>query len=99
MPVIPESMKKINAFEDVKVLTNKDIYEKVGQRMPQQSASGGKALFGLSKVQSAALGEQLVMRDLADELEKASKTAEKATETVETKANSTEVEKVPEKAE
>ena len=92
-------MKKINAFEDVKVLTNKDIYEKVGQRMPQQSASGGKALFGLSKVQSAALGEQLVMRDLADELEKASKTAEKATETVETKANSTEVEKVPEKAE
>ena len=92
-------MKKINAFEDVKVLTNKDIYEKVGQRMPQQSASGGKALFGLSKVQSAALGEQLVMRDLADELEKASKTAEKATETVEIKANSTEVEKVPEKAE
>lgn len=95
MPVIPESMKKINAFEDVKVLTNKDIYEKVGQRMPQQSASGGKALFGLSKVQSAALGEQLVMRDLAEETEKALK----ATEKVETDETSTEVENASETAE
>lgn len=95
MPVIPETMKKINAFEDVKVLTNKDIYEKVGQRMPQQQTSGGKALFGLSKVQSAALGEQLVMRDLAEETEKAFM----ATETVETKETSTEVEKASETAE
>lgn len=95
MPVIPEIMKKINAFEDVKVLTNKDIYEKVGQRMPQQSASGGKALFGLSKVQSAALGEQLVMRDLAEETEKALK----ATQKVETDETSTEVENAPETAE
>lgn len=95
MPVIPETMKKINAFEEVKVLTNKDIYEKVGQRMPQQSASGVKALFGLSKVQSAALGEQLVMRDLAEETEKALK----ATQSVEFDEISTEVENAPETAE
>lgn len=95
MPVIPETMKKINAFEDVKVLTNKDIYEKVGQRMPQQSAAGCKALFGLSKVQSAALGEQLVMRDFVEETEKALK----ATEKVETDEISTEVEKATETAE
>lgn len=95
MPVIPETMKKINAFEDVKVLTNKDIYDKVGQRMPQQQTSGGKALFGLSKVQSAALGEQLVMRDLAEETEKAFKATEKA----ETEKTTAEVETPAETAE
>lgn len=79
MPVIPKSMKgKINAFEDVRVLTNKDIYEKVGSRMPQMPKTGGTAMFGLSKVESAALGERLVIEDLAAEAKKAVESAEKS---------------------
>lgn len=62
MPVIPKSMRKVNAFKDVKVLTNKDIYDKVGERMPSMPATGCKAIFGLSKVNAISVGEELVTR-------------------------------------
>lgn len=69
MPTVPETFrKKINDFEDVKVLTNKDLYNKLGSRVPKMPKSGGIALFGLSKVTSAAKGEELVIQSLEDEI-------------------------------
>lgn len=69
MPTIPKSFRqKINNFEDVKVLTNKDLYNKLGSRVPKMPKSGGIALFGLSKVTSAAKGEELVIQSLEDEI-------------------------------
>lgn len=67
MPVIPETMRKINSFTDVKVLTNKDIYSKVGKRMPQMPKTSTIAVFSLSKVQSIAAGEDLCTTALDSE--------------------------------
>lgn len=67
MPTIPDKMRKINEFEDVRVLTQKDIYNKVGKRAPKMPKSGGIALFGLSKVTSIANGENLVVSSLDEE--------------------------------
>lgn len=80
MPVIPKSMRKINAFKDVKVLTNKDIYDKVGQRMPSMPATGCKAIFGLSKVTAISAGEDLVTRAYFDHETSLQEQAEQAAE-------------------
>lgn len=77
MPTVPETFrKKINDFEDVKVLTNKDLYNKLGSRVPKMPKSGGIALFGLSKVTSAAKGEELVIQSLEDEIRENKATSE-----------------------
>lgn len=77
MPTVPEIFrKKINDFEDVKVLTNKDLYNKLGSRVPKMPKSGGIALFGLSKVTSAAKGEELVIQSLEDEIRENKATSE-----------------------
>lgn len=78
MPVIPKSMRKVNAFKDVKVLTNKDIYDKVGERMPSMPTTGCKAIFGLSKVTAISAGEDLVTRAFIDHETSLQKQAEAA---------------------
>lgn len=64
-------MRKINKFDDVKVLSNKDIYERIGKRAPKMPKTSDIALFGLSKVDSIAYGEHLVNESF-NEQEKAS---------------------------
>lgn len=80
MPVIPKPMRKVNAFKDVKVLTNKDIYDKVGERMPSMPATGCKAIFGLSKVNAISAGEDLVTRAFHEHETSLQKQAEAAAE-------------------
>lgn len=101
MPVFTPKIKKINAFESVAVLTNKDIYDKLGSRVPKQTESGGMAMFGLSKVSAAALGERLTIQSLNEELmqtEKATKETAEASKTTEETPEVTKPEKTSETA-
>lgn len=101
MPVFTPKIKKTNAFESVAVLTNKDIYDKLGSRVPKQTESGGTAIFGLSKVAAAALGERLTIQSLNEELmqaEKASKEAVEASKTTEETSEVTKEQKASETA-
>lgn len=80
MPTIPKTMRKINAFKDVKVLSNKDIYDKVGERMPHMPKTGSKAFFGLSKIDAIDAGEQLAIRAYEEHETALQKQAEQAAE-------------------
>lgn len=80
MPTIPKTMRKINAFKDVKVLSNKDIYDKVGERMPHMPKTGSKAFFGLSKIDAIDAGEQLAIRAYEEHETSLQKQAEEAAE-------------------
>lgn len=80
-------MQKINSFDDVRVLSNKDIYRKVGKRMPQMPKDGGVAVFGLSKVTSIAEGERLVISSLNDEMRDNRKAEQEALEKAKAEAS------------
>lgn len=88
MSVIPKNMRIINAFEDVRVLTNKEIYEKVGKRAPQMPKSGGRAIFGISKVESISVGEELVIRSFNDQIEASERETREAIEKAKVEASS-----------
>lgn len=90
MPVIPKPMRKVNAFKDVKVLTNKDIYDKVGERMPSMPSTGCKAIFGLSKVNAISAGEDLVTRAFHEHETSLQKQAEAAAELAQQKQSAPE---------
>lgn len=95
MPTIPDKMRKINEFEDVRVLTQKDIYNKVGKRAPKMPKSGGIALFGLSKVTSIANGENLVVSSLDEETRLNERATQEAIEKAKSEASAVKQQETP----
>lgn len=64
MPTTIETRNHINAFEDVKVQTTKDLYLKLGERVPKQARRGGVCVLGLSKVDKIEQGSMLEIEEL-----------------------------------
>lgn len=64
MPTTIETRNHINAFEDVKVQTTKDLYLKLGERVPKQARRGGVCVLGLSKVDKIEQGSILEVQEL-----------------------------------
>lgn len=95
MPVIPKNMRIINAFEDVRVLTNKEIYEKVGKRAPQMPKTGGRAIFGISKVESISVGEELVVRSYNAQIEASERETREAIEKAKAEASAVAQQEAP----
>lgn len=62
-----KKQKKINAFENVKVLSTKDIYEKLGPRVPQMKHTDGVVVFGRRKLDQVALGSDLANQSMYDQ--------------------------------
>lgn len=62
-----KKQKKINAFEHVKVLSTKDIYEKLGPRVPQMKHTDGVVVFGRRKLDQVSLGSDLASQSMYDQ--------------------------------
>lgn len=68
-------MKKVNAFENSKVLTVKDLYDKMGPRAPKMKTSGNVAIFDRNKIKQISLGLDLVEESYADQVAKENEVA------------------------
>lgn len=69
-------MKKVNAFENTKVLTVKDLYDKMGPRAPKMKTSGNVAIFDRNKIKQISLGLDLAEESYADQVAKDTKVVE-----------------------
>lgn len=56
----PKKCRKHNEFKQVRVMTTRDLYEKLGERVPQVQKTGGIAVYNLSKVEALAAGADIV---------------------------------------
>lgn len=57
MYFVPKKNKRFNVFKRVKVLRVKDIYNRIGERMPKASTTGAVAIFNTSKIDQLNIGE------------------------------------------
>lgn len=85
MPTVIVSRKHINQFEDTKVQTTKDLYRRLGERLPQQARRGGICALGLSKIDKISEGASIEASELradflASEPKKKAVEAEKTVE-------------------
>lgn len=57
--IIPEEMKEINKFRQVKVLSNKDLYKRLGDRVPQPVQEKGVAFFDNTAIGQLRAGQKI----------------------------------------
>lgn len=57
--IIPEEMKEINKFHQVKVLSSKDLYKRLGDRVPQSVQEKGVAFFDNTVIGQLRAGQNI----------------------------------------
>lgn len=61
---------KLNKHKVVSVPRNRDLYERVGGRVPNQGTTGFQSEYGKDKMQILADSEQAIMQEYLQELDK-----------------------------
>lgn len=54
---VPKKNRRFNVFKRVNVLQVRDIYNRIGERLPQGSIKGAVAIFNTSKIDQLSIGE------------------------------------------